>query len=265
MANRVEKKFKDLRKSRKKASIVFITAGYPDLGITKRLVFQLEESGVDIIELGMPFSDPLADGPTIQASSEYALKKSITLKKVLNLIASIRRKSDIPLVLMTYYNPVFRFGEKKFINAAKKVGLDGVIIPDLPPEEAGSLIRHARRKHISTIFFLSPTSTKQRIILVSKNTSGFIYYVSLTGVMGARDNLAKDLFKKINLIRRYTDKLICVGFGISKPQHVRTLSRIADGIIVGSAVIREIERNIGKKDLVKKVDKLINRLISSIR
>jgi len=265
MKNRIEKKFKELKKKRKKAFVVFITAGYPDLKTTKRLVFEIEKQGADIIELGMPFSDPLADGPTIQAASEYALKKKINLQKVLDLIADIRRQSQIPLALMTYYNPVFRFGEARFIEAAKRVGLDGVIIPDLPPEEAGGLIRDAKKNQVSTIFFLAPTSTKERIKFISKNTSGFIYYVSLTGVTGARESLAKDLFKKIGLIKRYTNKPICVGFGISKPEHVRALSKTADGVIVGSAVIKEIGKNIGRKDLPKKVNKLISELIRPIR
>lgn len=265
MANRLEEKLKALRKARKKAFIAFITSGYPNLETTKKLVFELEKIGVDAIELGMPFSDPLADGPTIQAASEYALKKGITLQKVLDMVAVIRKKSQIPLAVMTYYNPVFRFGEEKFIKEAKRTGLDAVIIPDLPPEEAANIMRLARKYKVSFVLFLSPTSAKNRIKMAAKNTTSFIYYVSSTGVTGARENLAGDLFRNISLIKKYTPKPVCVGFGISKSVHVRNIARVADGVIVGSAIVKEITKNIGKKDLVQKVSRLVKALMRPIR
>jgi tryptophan synthase alpha chain len=265
MRNRIEQRFADLKKDKAKAFIAFITAGFPDLKTTARLIFEMEKVGVDIVELGMPFSDPLADGPTIQMSSDWALKRNVTLRKVLDLVAQVRKRSQIPLALMSYYNPVFRFGHRRFIQEAKSKGLDGIIIPDLPPEEAAELIGYAKKDKICTIFFLAPTSTRERIRLVSKKASGFIYYVSLTGVTGIRENLASGLKKNVEIIRQYTDKPVCVGFGISTPGHVKTLSMVSDGVIVGSAIIKQIQSNIGKKDLVKKIGRFISKLMRPIK
>ncbi len=178
--NRVNKKFKELGK--KKALIIYITAGYPSLSKTKELILELEKNGVDIIELGIPFSDPLADGPTIQLASERALKNHVSLKDVIALVRDVRKKTEIPLVFMTYYNPVFHFGVDRFVNEAALAGVDGVIIPDLPPEEAKALIKYSKKENFADIFLLTPTSSDERIRIISKASSGFIYYVSLTGV-----------------------------------------------------------------------------------
>ncbi|MCK5178257.1 MAG: tryptophan synthase subunit alpha, partial [Candidatus Omnitrophica bacterium] len=183
--NRIEKTFKELKRKKKKAFIPFITAGDPNLKTTEELVLSFEGAGADIVELGVPFSDPLADGPTIQASSQRALKKGVNLTKILKTVAQIRRKSQIPIALMTYYNPVFYYGEDKFIRDAKASGVDGIIIPDLPPEEAKTLIKAARKRDISTVFFLAPTTTSRRMKQIVQASTGFIYYVSMTGVTGA--------------------------------------------------------------------------------
>ena len=260
MLNRIEKKFKDLQRRKKKAFIAFITCGEPDLKTTKDLVIQFERAGVDIVELGVPFSDPLADGVTIQESSQRALKKGVTLKKIFQTVSSIRKFSQIPIALMSYYNPIFHFGEKEFIIQAKRLGVDGLIIPDLPPEEAEILLREAKAKHLSTIFFLSPTTTKSRLKKIVQASTGFIYYVSLTGVTGIRKNLSDDIIPNVRLAKRYTPKPICVGFGISNPNQIKSVSSIADGVIVGSAIIKEIVKNDRKKDLVNNVVGYVQRL-----
>jgi len=262
--NRIDHKFKELKRKRKKAFIAFITAGDPSLKVTEELVLAFEKNGVDIIELGVPFSDPLADGPTIQAASQRALKNHVTLNKILNLVKKIRLKSQIPIALMTYYNPVFRYGDDKFVQRAVKMGVDGVIVPDLPPEEAGNLIGSARKNNLSAIFFLSPTTTPKRMRGIIKVSSGFIYYVSLTGVTGARRKLDHNVTKNVRLAKRLTGKPICVGFGVSTSQQVKAISKIADGVIIGSVIIKNIEKNKGKKNLVRNVSKFVHQLTKGL-
>ena len=259
--NRIEHKFKTLKKSEKKAFIAFITAGYPNLDTTRRLVLEFDKIGVDIIELGVPFSDPLADGPIIQEASGGALKKGITLGKILELVKELRKETEIPICLMSYYNPIFCFNDEKFCQKAKESGADGVIIPDLPPEEGRGFIQFANKAHLDTIFFLSPTSTVERIKLVAAVSKGFIYYVSLTGVTGSRQMLPHDLVKNLKLIKKYTQKPVCVGFGVSRPEHLQQIYKIADGAIIGSAIVKKIKENIGRHDLVKRVAEFVSNLI----
>ncbi|MFH1201298.1 MAG: tryptophan synthase subunit alpha [Candidatus Omnitrophota bacterium] len=258
---RIDKKFRDLRRQHKKAFIAFITAGDPDLNTTFKLALELEKSGVDIIELGVPFSDPLADGPVIQAASERSLKKGTTLVGVINLIKRIRRESNIPLVIMSYYNPILSMGEERFTIEAHLAGLDGLIIPDLPPEESSSLISFCRSHNLNNILFLSPTSPISRIKSITRLTSGFIYYVSLTGVTGTRDRLAGQLENRIRLIKRFSKKPVCVGFGISNRNQVQKISRFSDGVIIGSAIVKKIQDNVGNKYLVTKVGKFVRSLM----
>lgn len=260
--NRLVKKFEELKKSNKKAFIAFITAGDPSLKVTEELVCSFENADVDIVELGVPFSDPLADGPTIQAASQRALANGVTLKKILNTVKNIRMKTEIPICLMTYYNPVFHYGEERFIEDAKKCGVDGLIIPDLPHQEAKVLIQAARRHDVATIMFLTPTTTEKRMKEVVKAATGFIYYVSLTGVTGERTSLPSDVSGHIKAAREVSKKPICVGFGISNAAQVKAMSKIADGVIVGSAIVKEINRNAGKKDIVKKVSNFVSKLKS---
>ena len=258
--NRIEKKFKELNKANKKAFIAFITAGYPSLATTEKLILEFAKKGVDIIELGVPFSDPLADGPVIQESSQVALKKNTHLVDILKLVRKARKATDIPICLMSYYNPIFCFGEENFVKRAKASGVDGVIIPDLPPEEASSFIKSANKSGLDIICFLSPTSTKERIRFISKISKGFIYYVSLTGVTGARKNLPSDLINKVREIKKHTPKPVCVGFGVSKDFQVKQIYKFADGVIVGSAIVKKIKENIGKPDLVKKIGNFVYKL-----
>ena len=259
--NRIDKKFKELKANKKKAFIAFITAGDPSLKTTEEVVLALEKSGADIVELGVPFSDPLADGPTIQAASQRALKKGITIDKILNLVKRLRKKTDIPIALMTYYNPVFHYNESKFICKAKDCGVDGLIIPDLPPEEGKELSLLASKNDISTIYFITPTTTLARQKFIAKNSTGFIYYVSLTGVTGARASIPKNVLDKVRKVKKITDKPVCVGFGVSSSAQVKSISRIADGVIVGSAIVKEINRHAGKKDCAKRVGRFVKNLI----
>jgi len=258
--NRIEKKFKELRKENKKAFIAFITAGYPNLTVTEELIYEFDKIGVDILELGVPFSDPMADGPVIQEASQVALKKNTHLIDILKLVKKARKNINMPICLMTYFNPVFCFPEKDFIIKAVESGVDGIIIPDLPPEEGKEFIRAAKSKGLDTICFLSPTSSLKRIKLISRVSNGFIYYVSLTGVTGERNKLSVDIARKINLIKKYTPKPVCVGFGVSTALQAREIKRVADGVIIGSAIVKKIKENIGKPGLINKVSSFVATL-----
>lgn len=258
--SRIDSKLALLRKKGKKAFIAFLTAGDPDLKTTQELVPALEHAGADIIELGVPFSDPLADGPTIQAASLRALNHGVNLPRIFDLVAGVRKSSDVPIALMTYYNPVFHYGEERFVRDLKACGADGVIIPDLPPEEAENLTALCRRADVSTVFFLAPTTTLARARRVLKASTGFVYYVSVTGVTGARNLQKFDIEKHIRQIRKISDQPVCVGFGVSTAEQVRDLSRFSDGVIVGSAIINEIQRHKGQASLVKHVAGFVKKL-----
>lgn len=262
--NRIKKRFNRLKKARTKAFIVYITAGYPTLPATERIVLELEKAGVDIIEIGVPFSDPMADGLTIQKSSEKALDAGTSLEKILKSVRNIRKKSQIPIVLMSYLNPVYCHGIKKFVKDAVKCGVDGAIFPDLPPEEADEFEKAAKGKNFYIIFLASPTSTPERIKAIAKHSKGFIYYVSLTGVTGARDNLAPYISKNIRRIKRITGKPVCVGFGVSNEKQARIISSVADGVIVGSAIIDVIRKYERKNTLGKVVGQFASRLAEAV-
>lgn len=258
--NRIEKKFKELRAGKKKALIVFITAGYPSLNITEKLILEFSEIGVDIVELGVPFSDPLADGPVIQESSQEALKKNVHLADILNLARKVRKKVNIPICLMTYYNPIFCFGEEKFAKAAYSCGVDGVIIPDLPPDEGRSFIKIANSYKLDVVCFISPTTSEKRMKYISSVSKGFIYYVSLTGVTGPRQKLPSGIKDSLKKIKNITKKPVCVGFGVSNASQIKEIYRSADGVIIGSAIVKKIKDNIGKAHLVKKVSAFVSGL-----
>ena len=262
--NRIDKKFKALHRDKKKAFLAFITAGDPSLAASYNLSLALEASGIDVLELGVPFSDPLADGPTIQAASQRALKKRINVNQVFSLVKKIRRKSEIPIALLTYYNIIYHYGVTRFIKNAKDSGVDGAIIPDLPVEEAEELVREGRKHKFSTIFLLAPTSDRKRTKHIATRSTGFIYYVSLTGTTGVRRKLPRELIKKVQEIKRITQKPVCVGFGISSKEQARAVARVADGVIVGSALIKVIEKNLGKKGLVSQVARVASRLRAAI-
>ncbi|MEW6570954.1 MAG: tryptophan synthase subunit alpha [Nitrospirota bacterium] len=243
MKSRIDKTFQRLRKSGGKAFIPYLMAGDPSLDKTVDIIRLFEESGADIVELGIPFSDPLADGPTIQRASERALRNGVTLRKSISLVRVIRQTTEIPIVLMSYFNPIFRYGEEDFVRDAVGAGVDGVIIPDLPPDEAGEFIRHARKAAVDTIFLLAPTSTEKRIKKVVKASRGFIYYVSITGITGSLLSLDGSMESLISKIRRHTSMPIAVGFGVSTPEEASTISSIADGVIIGSALVRRLHES----------------------
>ncbi len=249
--SRIKNTFNRLKKKNETALIPYIMAGDPDLGTTRALIFEMEKAGCDIIELGAPFSDPLADGPTIQKAAIRSLRNNTRIADVLGLVAEVRKESKIPLILMTYYNLIFKYGEERFVGDAVAAGLDGLILPDLPPEEAATLMAAAKKEGLDTIFLLAPTSTEERIKLVSRVSQGFIYYVSLTGVTGAKLSAQHAIRDAVDRIKAVSDKPVAVGFGISSPgQAAEVAHGGADGVIVGSALVKIIEENIGRPELV---------------
>jgi len=240
--NRIEACFARLRGAGRRALIPYVTAGDPSLDVTGRLVIEMARRGADIVELGVPFSDPLADGPTIQRASQRALQGKTTLRGILALVRDLRNHTEIPLVLMTYYNPIFAYGEEDFLTHAREVGVDGVIVPDLPPDEGSTFYDRAAAAGIDAILLVAPTSPQARIRMIAERSRGFLYYVSLTGVTGSRDRLAADLDEKLALIRSLTKKPVAVGFGISTPAQAAAAARLADAVIVGSALIDRWEK-----------------------
>jgi tryptophan synthase alpha chain len=259
--SRIKTTFNRLKKKNETALIPYIMAGDPDLATTKALILEMEKAGCDIIELGAPFSDPLADGPTIQKAAIRSLKNHTSVVDVLGLVADIRKESKIPLIVMTYYNLIFKYGEERFVNDAVAAGLDGIILPDLPPEEAGTLIPLAKKEGLDTIFLLAPTSTDERIKLICKVSQGFVYYVSLTGVTGARAGVQSSVQGSLQKIKQVTDKPVAVGFGISTPDQAAQVAHWgADGVIVGSALVKVIEEHAGSPELIAKAAEFVKAL-----
>jgi tryptophan synthase alpha chain len=241
-STRISKRFADLRTSGELGIVAYITAGDPSFDATLKYVLALADAGADVIELGVPFSDPLADGPTIQRASERALKAGATLAGVLNLVRRIRQSSQIPLVLFSYYNPILQMGLEKFASAAAFAGADGVLATDLTPEESEDYRRILTAHHLDTIFLGAPTSTDERLAKIANCSSGFLYLISRTGVTGAKDALPDDLPSLLRRARGVTQLPIAVGFGISLPGHVSVLGGLADAAVVGSALVSEIEK-----------------------
>ncbi|MBN2655341.1 MAG: tryptophan synthase subunit alpha [Nitrospirae bacterium] len=236
--SRIRSAFKKCREKNRKAFIAYIMAGDPDLDETKRRVLLLAKTGADIIELGVPFSDPLADGSTIQRAAERALSAGVTLKDVIKLVKEIKETINIPLVLMTYENLIYKYGEERFVNDAAAAGVDGVIIPDLPPDEALGIIKPARAAKLDTIFLAAPTSAKERLTKIASASRGFVYYVSLVGITGSKLDIGEELRNHISYLKTCTSTPVAAGFGVSNPQDAKEMSQIADGVIVGSAIVK---------------------------
>lgn len=232
-----------------KALIGYITAGYPEIKATPEIAAVLAESGCDIIELGIPFSDPLADGATIQKASHEALLKGTTPKSCLETAAEVRKRTAVPLLFMTYYNPVLNYGQDLFCQRCAEAGINGLIVPDLPPDEGEELETITREHGLDLVYLLAPTSTEDRIDVVAERSRGFIYMVSLTGVTGARDALPAELDDFVKRVRKKAKQALCVGFGVSTPEHARRVGNIADGVIVGSRIIQLIEEDRSYKKL----------------
>ena len=263
--NRIDLLFKRLKREKKKALIPFIIAGDPDLTTTKDLVFTLKECGAHIIELGVPFSDPLADGPVIQAASLRALSQGIDLKKILALVKEVRQRTDIPLILMTYYNPVYRFGLEELAHQAAMAGVDGFIIPDLPPEEAGEWRELARANNLNVIFLVAPNTPLSRAEFVSSKTSGFLYAMSITGITGKREGIPEGLTDYLKMLRSITDKPLVVGFGISSPSQVKEIGPFSDGVIVGSALVDLLAHHGNKKDGFIPMRSFVNSIARALK
>ncbi len=227
--------------AKRKALISYLTVGYPSVSMALEIVPALASWGCDIVELGIPFSDPLADGTTIQQAGHQALQNNVTPELCLDIASQLRRKVDIPLIFMTYYNPVFSFGVRAFCRASAQAGVDGLIVSDLPPEEGAELEACASETGVDLIYLLAPTSTEERIDLVAQRSRGFIYIVSIAGVTGTRASLPTDLEGFVARVRERTSLPLCVGFGISTPEQAKRVARIADGVIVGSRLIQLLD------------------------
>jgi len=247
--NRLDRHFQQARAAKRRSLIVFLCAGDPDLAATERLVPALAEAGADVIELGVPFSDPLADGPTIQAAADRALRSGTTLAGILDLVGRLRGHGcDVPLALMGYMNPIVRMGVETFVARSAAVGVDGFIVPDLPLEEADPLADSAAAKGLSLVLLAAPTTPPDRLRRIGERTRGFLYFVSVTGVTGARAALPADLPARLDAVRAASRAPVAVGFGVSAPEQAAALAEHADAVVVGSALVAEIARSGGKPD-----------------
>ncbi len=258
--NRIDQRFQELKGRGEKALIPFLMAGDPDLSTTSELLVAFEEAGADLLEIGVPFSEPLADGPAIQRATHRALQKGTTLKGILGFVERMRTRTQLPLILMSYINPILRMGPGEFAKRAVGAGVDGVIIPDLPPEEAQGFEEAWGAVGVHLIFLAAPTSTPERLALIARHSQGYIYYVSVKGVTGIRERLADDLQIPLHRLRRLTSKPIAVGFGIGTPHQAAQVARLADGVIVGSAIVERIEKGTGQSRVVQGVAGFVREL-----
>ena len=256
--NRIKNKFDELNKRNKKGLGIFLTAGYPNLKDSEDILLKLPNIGVDFIEIGMPFSDPMADGPLIQESSEVSLNNGMNIKKCFDTVSKIRLKdTKIPIILMGYYNPIFIYGNNKFIKNAKKVGVDGLIIVDLPFEEDAEFYFQSEESNLHVIRLITPTTDFRRLKKITRNSKGFIYYVSVTGITGTKSANIKSVKKKMKLLRSMTDLPIIVGFGIKTPTQAVEMSENADGIVIGSTIVEVIKKTHSSK--------IVNKCINFIK
>jgi tryptophan synthase alpha chain len=262
--SRIDRTFQELKKRDQAALIPFVMTGDPDLDVTESLIREMVRCGANIIELGLPFSDPFLDGPTLQAASQRALQKGVGMKEVFH-VAKRLRETDIPLVIMTYFNPVSRYGLKTFVRECRESDISGVIVPDLPPEETAVWVKEARSADLDTIFLTVPNSPPERIRLVSRLSRGFIYHVSVRGVSGVRKELPDGLKRDVLRVKEHSNRPVAVGFGISTPEQAKEVSRFADGVIVGSAIVKIIEENLGRSDLVHKIGDFVSRLGEALK
>lgn len=247
-------------KKEKKALVPFITSGFPKKNSMPELVIALTDSGASMIEIGIPFSDPVADGPTIQASSQIALANGLGLKDILRQVEKIRAKTEVPLLLMGYYNPLLAYGLEKFAMGARSSGVDGLIVPDLPPEEGGELGQACRKANLSLVYLIAPTTPRERISKISSACSDFCYCVSLTGVTGERKKTSADLKDFLLSVRMKTKKPFVVGFGVSTPEQVATLAPLADGVVVGSALVRFFLEEKNSRSALRKACALVKKM-----
>ena len=265
MTSRLDRTFAMLRQRGEKALIAYVMAGDPSLQETEQLVVGLEQAGADIIELGVPFTDPIADGPVIQQAAERALRSGTSLRTILPMVTRLRARTQIPLVLMAYYNNIHAFGAERFCHEAVQAGVDGLIMPDMPPDEAGPLKGPAAAAGLQLIFLLAPTSTAERRTFVARQSQGFVYYVSLTGITGAKLLNMADVGKNVEKIRKVTHVPVAVGFGVATPEDAASVAAIADGVIVGSAIVKQIAAHQQKPEMVKHVAEFVRSLKVAMR
>jgi tryptophan synthase, alpha subunit len=265
--NRIDAKFKELKEIGVPAFIPFITAGDPSLDATRELILEFDRRGADMIELGVPYSDPIADGPVIQSSYYRALSSGIKLADILELVRDVRKKSEIPIVSMVSQSILFKYGCEEFVKNAVNAGLDGATIPDLPIEEAEEIIEAGKKKDFKVACFIAPTTTDDRVDLIIRKSQGFLYYISVVGITGSKNELAEELTNNIRKIKKATSLPVALGFGISTPEQARTAGKIADGVIVGSAIVREIEKYSNQESsiLVNKVGAFVEELVNSTK
>lgn len=257
--SRLAARFCTLQNQHSKALVTFITAGDPDLSATEEMIHLLEAAGADVIELGVPFSDPMADGPTIQLSSERALASGTTLRGILEVVKKVRTRSQVPLILMGYLNPVHAYGYESFCRDAAEAGVDGILLVDMPPEESLELTVPARRHGLDVIFLLTPTSDAARISAVDRLGSGFVYYVTVTGVTGTRTSVSDTLAQELSRVKQVISLPVMAGFGISTPEQAAEVGKLADGVVVGSAIVKLFERYCGE-ELKRQLQRYIGEL-----
>ncbi|OPY83424.1 MAG: Tryptophan synthase alpha chain [Smithella sp. PtaU1.Bin162] len=263
--SRISEKFQELCAKKEKALIVYLTAGDPSLAVTKKLIPALESAGVDILEIGVPFSDPTADGPVIQAAAQRALKTGTTLAGVLQLVREVRKSSQIPIVLFGYFNPIFAYGTEKFSYAARRAGVDGILVVDLPPEEAEELRQYTDRAGIDFISLIAPTTDQARLCRIAAHAAGFIYYISITGITGTAAPDIASIRSEVGKIRAVTDLPVAVGFGISGAKQAGRIGCFADGVVIGSALVKLIHENRNKAALIKIVAGYIKSIKEGLR
>lgn len=263
--SRIGPRFEVLRERGEKALVPFVTAGDPDFETTEELVLALQDAGADLVEIGVPFSDPIAEGPIIQRASERALARGASLRRILELVERLRSRVEIPLLLMGYVNPILAMGSENFAKAASQVGVDGIIVPDLPPEEGDELYCACESAGIDPVLLAAPTTTPERLSLLVARTRGFLYYVSLTGVTGTRTSLAEGIESGVRAAQSAGDVPVCVGFGVSRPEHAREIGGYADGVVVGSAIVERIEGAASPADAIAKVSAFVAELKAELR
>lgn len=264
ISNRIDLCFKKLRESNSKALITFITMGDPDIETSKKLILESEKSGASLIELGIPFSDPMAEGPVIQAANVRALKGDINLDKIFEAVKELRTQTQIPLVYLMYFNSLLNYGTEKFFKRCAECGVDGVIIPDLPFEESDEIYDLTQEYGVYQISMVSPTSSEERMKKICERANGFLYCVSSMGVTGVRDGFSTDFDKMFTALNKFSEIPKCIGFGISKPEHISALKQYCDGLIVGSAIVRQIEAGVSPEEKIANVKRLTETLAGAL-
>lgn len=260
---RITEAFNQLRIDGRKGFIPFITAADPDLETTEQLVVVLAECGATVIELGVPFSDPMADGPVIQRASERALKNAPKLADILEIVRRVRKQTSTPIILFSYFNPLLQYGLEQLCRDAKRAGVDGVLVTDLTPEESSVFTEHLHANDLDMIFLVAPTSTDERLKLIAGKASGFIYAVSRAGVTGTQTSVSDEAEKLVSRVRKFSDLPVAVGFGISTSAQVADVQRYADAVVVGSAIVHELERNLGNENLPQLIGDFARKLLPS--